>query len=53
MTTVMTRLVAAVLVLGSLALAGCGDPAPDPTATRSERQADQLRERLRSGQGAS
>ncbi len=46
------RMAAAALALSTLALAGCGDPAPDPTAKRTDVQAEQLRERLRTGQGA-
>lgn len=47
------RAVFALSVLSTLALAGCGEPAPDPTMTRTDAEADQLRERLRTGQGAS
>lgn len=47
------RLACALAMLSVLAIAGCGEPAPDPTVTRSDNQADMLRERLRTGQGAS
>jgi hypothetical protein len=46
-------MVCALAMLSVLAIAGCGQPAPDPTATRTDDQADVLRERLRTGQGAS
>jgi hypothetical protein len=46
-------MVCALAMLSVLAIAGCGEPAPDPTATRTDDQADMLRERLRTGQGAS
>jgi hypothetical protein len=47
------RMVCALAILSVLAIAGCGEPAPDPTVTRTDNQADMLRERLRTGQGAS
>lgn len=47
------RMVCALAVLSVLAIAGCGEPAPDRTVTRTDEQADTLRERLRTGQGAS
>lgn len=47
------RALIAALAFATLLLAGCGDPAPDPTATRSESQAEQLRDRLQRVQGAS
>lgn len=47
------RMVCALAMLSVLAIAGCGQPAPDPTMTRTDDQADMLRERLRTGQGAS
>jgi hypothetical protein len=47
------RMVCALAMLSVLAIAGCGEPAPDPTVTRTDNQADMLRERLRTGQGAS
>lgn len=50
---VTRRLACALAMLSVLAIAGCGEPAPDPTVTRSDNQADMLRERLRTGQGAS
>jgi len=46
------RALLAALVLATLTLTGCGDPAPDPTASRSDSQAEQLRDRLRQVQGA-
>ena len=49
----LRRALLAALALATLALSGCGDPAPDPTATRSESQAHQLRDRLQRVQGAS
>jgi hypothetical protein len=48
----LKRTLVAASVLCALSVAGCGDPVPDPTASRSDAQAAQLRERLRSGQGA-
>ena len=51
--TATRRVVCALALLSVLAIAGCGEPAPDPTATRTDDQADMLRERLRTGQGAS
>jgi len=47
-----TRILAGLAVLGTLSLTGCGDPPVDPTASRSDGQAEQLRERLRRGQGS-
>lgn len=47
------RMLCALAMLSVLAIAGCGEPAPDPTVTRTDDQADVLRERLRTGQGAS
>lgn len=47
------RAVLALAVLSTLALAGCGEPALDPSVTRTDAQADQLRERLRTVQAAS
>jgi len=49
---VCRRLLAGLAVLGALALSGCGDSPVDPSATRSDAQADQLRDRLIHGQGA-
>jgi hypothetical protein len=49
----MRRLLCALAMLSVLAIAGCGEPALDPTVTRTDDQADMLRERLRTGQGAS
>jgi len=49
----LKRALLATLALATLGLAGCGDPAPDPTASRSETQAAQLRDRLQRVQGAS
>lgn len=47
------RALLALLGATTLLLGGCGDPAPDTTVTRSEQQADQLRDRLQRVQGAS
>jgi outer membrane biogenesis lipoprotein LolB len=47
------RVLLALLGTATLLLGGCGDPATDATVTRSEQQAEQLRERLRRVQGAS
>lgn len=44
------RTLAVLTVLGTLALAGCGESSVDPTATRTDAQADQLRTRLHNGQ---
>ncbi len=49
----LRRALLAALALATLSLSGCGDPAPDPTVTRSEGQAHQLRDRLQRVQGAS
>ena len=43
----------ALMMLVTIGIAGCGEPAHDPTVSRTDAQADQLRERLRTGQGAS
>lgn len=48
----MMRTLTAVCALSVLAIAGCGEVPEDPTVTRSKSQAEQLRDRLRHGQGA-
>jgi hypothetical protein len=47
------RALLAMLGAATLLLVGCGEPAPDTTVTRSEQQAEQLRDRLQRVQGAS
>lgn len=49
---VLKGLLLAALAACTVALAGCGGSEWDPATERSDAQAEELRERLRTGQGA-
>jgi len=51
-TGLIRRAVLAVAALSVLVVSGCGEVPEDATAKRSDMQAEQLRERLLRGQGA-